>query len=162
MFGLQVVSSWGLGTGLEREEGFLRTGLEEEDTGWQVSLQPNAWLALHPLQGWLSTRLLQDIIPLIQGSRVGWGHLSGLPLLFPHFSGPCLSNPALHSSATHCMASWVRLDRKWQRELEIGFLSASQVVLVVKNPLATAGDIRDMGLMPGLGRSLGGGHGKPL
>ena len=60
------------------------------------------------------------------------------------------------------MASWVRLDRKWQRELEIGFLSASQVVLVVKNPLATAGDIRDMGLMPGLGRSLGGGHGKPL
>ena len=43
-----------------------------------------------------------------------------------------------------------------------GSLSASQVVLVVKNPFATAGDIRDMGSMPGLGRSLGGGHGKPL
>ena len=37
----------------------------------------------------------------------------------------------------------------------------SQVALVVKNPPANAGDIRDMGLIPGLGRSLGGGHGNP-
>ena len=33
-------------------------------------------------------------------------------------------------------------------------LQASQVVLVVKNPPASAGDIRDMGLIPGSGRSL--------
>ena len=33
---------------------------------------------------------------------------------------------------------------------------------MVKNLSANAGDIRDMGLMPGLGRSLGGGHGNPL
>ena len=39
---------------------------------------------------------------------------------------------------------------------------ASQVALVVKNPPADAGDIRDMGLIPGLGRSPGGGHGNPL
>ena len=32
-------------------------------------------------------------------------------------------------------------------------------MLVVKNPLANIGDIRDMGLIPGLGRSPGGGHG---
>ena len=32
---------------------------------------------------------------------------------------------------------------------------ASQVVLVVKNPPANAGDIRDSGLIPGLGRSPG-------
>ena len=38
----------------------------------------------------------------------------------------------------------------------------SQVVLVVKNPPANAGDLRDSGLIPGLGRSLGGGHGNPL
>ena len=38
---------------------------------------------------------------------------------------------------------------------------ASQVVLVVKNPPANAGDIRDAGLIPGLGRSPGGGHGNP-
>ena len=37
-----------------------------------------------------------------------------------------------------------------------------QVALVVKNPPANAGDIRDMGLIPGLGRSRGGGHGNQL
>ena len=34
--------------------------------------------------------------------------------------------------------------------------------VVVKNPPAYAGDIRDVGSIPGLGRSLGGGHGNPL
>ena len=33
---------------------------------------------------------------------------------------------------------------------------------VVKNPPANEGDARDMGLIPGLGRSPGGGHGSPL
>lgn len=33
-------------------------------------------------------------------------------------------------------------------------LRASQVVLVVKSPPASAGDLRDMGLIPGKGRSL--------
>ena len=39
---------------------------------------------------------------------------------------------------------------------------ASQVVLVVKNPPINAGNIRDTGSIPGLGRSPGGGHGNPL
>ena len=39
---------------------------------------------------------------------------------------------------------------------------ASQVALVVKNPPANAGDIRDVGLILGLGRSPGGGHGNPV
>ena len=39
---------------------------------------------------------------------------------------------------------------------------ASQVVLVVKSPPANAGDIRDMGSIPGLGRYPGGGHGSLL
>ena len=39
---------------------------------------------------------------------------------------------------------------------------ASQVVLVVKNLSANTGDMRDTGLIPGLGRSPGGGHGNPL
>ena len=39
---------------------------------------------------------------------------------------------------------------------------ASQVALVVKNPAANAGDIRDAGSIPMLERSLGGGHGNPL
>ena len=33
---------------------------------------------------------------------------------------------------------------------------------MVKNPPASAGDIRDSGLIPGSGRSLGGGHGNLL
>ena len=38
----------------------------------------------------------------------------------------------------------------------------SQVALAVKNPPAKAGDIRDSGLSPGLGRSPGEGNGNPL
>ena len=38
---------------------------------------------------------------------------------------------------------------------------ASQVALVAKNLPANAGDV-DVGLIPGLGRSPGGGHGNPL
>ena len=35
-------------------------------------------------------------------------------------------------------------------------------MLVVKNLRASEGDVRDVGLIPGLGRSLGEGHGSPL
>ena len=38
----------------------------------------------------------------------------------------------------------------------------SQEARVVKNLPANAGDVRDVGLIPELGRSLGGGHGNPL
>ena len=36
------------------------------------------------------------------------------------------------------------------------------MTLVVKNPPANAGNIRDPGLIPGSGRSPGGGHSNPL
>ena len=36
------------------------------------------------------------------------------------------------------------------------------MALVVKNPPASAGDIRDAGLIPGLERSPGEGNGNPL
>ena len=39
---------------------------------------------------------------------------------------------------------------------------ASQVVLMVKNSPASAGDVRDTGSIPGSGRFPGGGHGNPL
>ena len=44
-------------------------------------------------------------------------------------------------------------------------MGASQVVLVVKNLPANAGDVGDVryvGLIPGLGRCPGGGHSNPL
>ena len=36
------------------------------------------------------------------------------------------------------------------------------MALVVKNPPANAGDVRDLGSTPGWGRSPGGGQGNPL
>ena len=39
---------------------------------------------------------------------------------------------------------------------------AFQVALVVKNPPAISEDVRNMGSIPGSGRSPGGGHSNPL
>ena len=36
------------------------------------------------------------------------------------------------------------------------------MALVVKNPPTSEGDLRDLGLISGSGRSPGGGHGNPL
>ena len=41
-------------------------------------------------------------------------------------------------------------------------VQASQVAVVVENLPANAGNVRDAGLIPGLGRSSGGRHGHPL
>ena len=41
-------------------------------------------------------------------------------------------------------------------------IRASQVALVVKNPPANAADVRDLSLIPGLGKSPGGGLGNSL
>ena len=49
-----------------------------------------------------------------------------------------------------------------EKVLNIASYWVSQVALVVKNPPANAGDIRDAGPIPGSGRSPGGGHGSPL
>ena len=54
------------------------------------------------------------------------------------------------------LPSWSRKD--WQ----YWFLGASQVVLVVKNPLVNVEDIRDKGSVPGSGRSPARGHDNPL
>jgi len=43
----------------------------------------------------------------------------------------------------------------------VGSSEASQVMLVVKNPPANAGN-KDVSSIPGSGRSPGGGHGNPL
>ena len=69
------------------------------------------------------------------------------------------------------LSTWHQ-DAKWERKLYLDFskvfnnmcilrvlpelpgdVGASQVVLVVKNPPANAGDIRDVGSIPRLGRS---------
>ena len=47
--------------------------------------------------------------------------------------------------------------------LFMGRIGASQVVLVAKNPPAKAGNIKELdSIIPGSGRSSGGGHDNPL
>ena len=54
--------------------------------------------------------------------------------------------------------------RQWSVMLVVCPLDmrASHLALVVKNPPANAGDIRDIGSIPGSGKSPRGGHGNPL
>ena len=54
------------------------------------------------------------------------------------------------------------ITKSWTWLSNIQYLSASQVALMVKNSLANAGDVRDVGLIPGSERSPGGGHANPL
>ena len=62
-----------------------------------------------------------------------------------------------------CPLGRIRAQNRSLAELErIKICGTSQVALVVKNPAATEGDTRDSGLIPGLGRFPGGGHGNPL
>ena len=54
----------------------------------------------------------------------------------------------------------VRMVMSRNRDLFLGL--ASQAVLVVKNQLANAQDVRGAGSIPGSGQSPGEGHGNPL
>ena len=52
--------------------------------------------------------------------------------------------------------------KSWTRLRDFTSLHFTQVALVVKNPPANGGDIRDLGSVPGLGRFPEGGCGNPL
>ena len=61
-------------------------------------------------------------------------------------------------------ARWAVLEKRVTAQLDAQPVQsgASQVAIVVKNPSANAGDIRDAGSIPEWGRSPGGGYGNPL
>ena len=50
----------------------------------------------------------------------------------------------------------------WAHAISLEAPPASHVVLMVKNPPASAGDVRELGSILGSGRSPGGGNGNPL
>ena len=81
---------------------------------------------------------------------------SGLPVPSPgDLPDPGIKpgSPVLHQEvALMALTPCQLLDGDW----------ASQVVLVIKNPPANAGDIRDVGSIPGSGRSPGVGTGNQL
>ena len=51
---------------------------------------------------------------------------------------------------------------KYEKYQVTVYQGASQGAVVVKNPASHAGDIRDAGSIPGLGRAPGEGNGSPL
>ena len=53
-------------------------------------------------------------------------------------------------------------EQQANQEIQVPYVRTSQVVLVVKNPPANVGDVRDTDLIPGWGRSPGEGNGNPL
>ena len=53
-------------------------------------------------------------------------------------------------------------NNEWPHSLRAQSCGQVQVALVIKNLPANAGGIRDVGSIPGSGRSLGGGNGSPL
>ena len=56
-----------------------------------------------------------------------------------------------------------KVNKVFQRQCLSAYLvGASQVALMIKNPSTNSEDVRDRGLIPGLGRSPEGGHGNSL
>ena len=66
-----------------------------------------------------------------------------------------MGREAWYAAVYGAAKSWTRLSDWTELIVDYG---ASQVVPVVKNLYANAGDTGDSGLIPGLGRSPGGGH----
>ena len=78
---------------------------------------------------------------------------------------PCLWRNVVLHELPHIFYSqltrWLSQLLEWIKYMR-GIKGASQVVRVVENLPASAGDARGMGLISGLRRSPGGGHGNPL
>ena len=90
------------------------------------------------------------------GSIPGLGRSPGVGEVYP------LQYCGLENSID-CIVHRVAESQTWLSDFHFrSAYRAFQVVLVVKNPLANAGDTRDAGLIPGSGRSPGGGHRNPL
>ena len=89
-----------------------------------------------------------------------WGHAVWCrPWDKPQCKGSLQSKGISCYSSSLCQA----LAKMLQTSHLIWFLLYHcQVALVVKNPLANAGDVRDLDSIPGSGKSPGEGHGNPL
>ena len=96
---------------------------------------------------------------LIPGLKRSPGRGLGNPLQYS-----CLENP--HGRSLVGYHPWGHKESDTTERLSIAqhilYLKACQVALVVKNPPANSGNIRDVDSVPGSGRSPGEGHGNPL
>ena len=110
-------------------------------------------------------------IPLcISGVGLPWPWEKTMQFLEPDLGPPGQGNPGswvsrAYSRREGMSSGWPYPLNLWSPYLFLrskGNIGLFQVVLVVKNPPANGGDIRDVGLIPGLGRCPGGGHGNLL
>ena len=97
---------------------------------------------------------------------LSFGHVAGQVQGSVIHSSPCIKwrlvKTCFRAQGTQLSAPWWP---EWEGNPEkrgcINTYGASQVVLVVKKPPTNEGDARDVGSVPGSGRSPGGGHGNP-
>ena len=132
---------------------------------WSLNLWTAREYPLSPLSLWKHFR------PLKKLNRTAYpslrSHTGDTLLLF--FLSLLFSSTA---ELGRSLQVWIRITtirerlRSWESRDFFGFSQcisgASPVVLVVKNLHANAEDIRDMGLISGLGGYPGGGHGNPV
>ena len=88
----------------------------------------------------------------------GTGEPGGLPSMGSHRVGHNWSD--LAAARISCWSDY--FIHSFYVYIVVFRIFETQAVLMVKNPPANAGDIRDADLILGSGRSLGGGHGNPL
>ena len=82
------------------------------------------------------------------------------------FKEGAVKNQRIFTMRSYCLAQWTLLSALWWRKWEGNprgdiCIWASQMVPVVKNQSANAGDIREVSSIPESERSPGGGHGNP-
>ena len=87
------------------------------------------------------------------GQNTGVGSLSLFQWIFP--------TQGLNPGLLHCRRILYQLSHKGSPFQGLLWIKI-QGALVVKHPSASAGDTRDVGSIPGSGRSPGGGNGNPL
>ena len=122
--------------------------------------------------GWLNSPV--DLSSFL-GGRQGLRSRGGTLFQSDQLSSSCHSVHSLKALGTACTwnKSNIPVEKDKCRDFPDGpvvkNLSAregtevwSELVLVVKNPPAIAGDVRDAASIPGSGRSPGGGHSDPL
>ena len=97
-------------------------------------------------------------LPLIFVNVLLWDHPSTAVLWILHFLQSSQHMVLIIRSPGRSSGIVLTCQNRFHLSRPIHF----PVVLVVKNPPANAGDIRDSGSIPGLGRSCRGGHGNPL
>ena len=104
-------------------------------------------------------------VPGAQAHAVGWGP-RGTPRMRAGQQNRGLKDilwrATLQTSITVVTSGKIRILLAFLTLIGGGGGRGSQVALMVKNPPADAGDIRDTGSIPGSGRSSGGGYGNPL